>query len=236
MTETRKAKRAKARAKEKRERKERRFYPEPTYASRVPIFAGMVGALALGAGVYGNWIRDEALAFAPYLVAGGAAVLGGALWKTGAEQANVRVGDAGVALERGADLLRILWCDMERVAIDNGRVVITGKGATISFPLDAHPKATAWLASEGGRRVPDVIAFKREQIEKLPEPRDLDGELVTIEELQVTGRRCRATDKAIAFERDARLCPQCGEVYLKDQVPKTCMTCRGELGPRAREV
>jgi hypothetical protein len=234
MTATKKQKRSKV--KEKRERKERRFTPEPTYASRVSIIAGMAGALALGAGVYANWVREEALAYGPYLVGAGAVALGGALWKGGVELGAVRIGDAGVALERGGDVDRVLWCDIERVALENGRVVVKGKESTIAFPADAHPKATAWLISEGSRRVPDVIALKREQVEKLPEPRDFDGELVTIEELQVTGRHCRATDKPIAFERDARVCPNCSEAYLKDQVPKKCLTCNADLGTRAREV
>ena len=43
-------------------------------------------------------------------------------------------------------------------------------------------------------------------------------------------------ESAAAFERDARLCPNCGEVYLKDQVPKKCLTCQAELGTRAREA
>jgi hypothetical protein len=226
----------KGRAQEKRERKERSFSPEPTNASRVAVFAGMAGALALGAGVYANWVRPEALAFAPYLVAGGAVVLGGALWKGGTEPGSVRVGDAGVAIERGGELVRILWCDVERIALNDGRIVVTGKESNITFPIEAHPKATAWLVSEAGRRIPDAVALKREQLTKVPEPRELDGELVTIEEVQVAGRHCRATGKPIAFERDARLCPNCGEVYLKDQVPKKCLTCQAELGGRAREA
>jgi hypothetical protein len=234
MTATKKLKKSPAR--EKRERKERNFAPEPTNSSRIAVAGGMVGALALGAGVYGNWVREEALAYAPYLVAVGAVALGGALWKSGTEPGNVRVGDAGVALERGGELLRILWCDIERIALKDGRIVVSGKQSSITFPVDAHPKATAWLASEAGRRIPDTLAFKSEQLAKLPEPRELDGELVTIEEVQVTGRHCRATGKPIAFERDARLCQNCGEVYLKDQVPKKCLTCQAELGSRAREA
>ena len=234
MTQTKKQKRSKA--KEKRERKERRFSADSTYASRVSSIAGMAGALALGAGVYANWIREEALSFAPYLLGAGALVLGGALWKGGAELGAVRVGDADVVLEQGGELSRILWCDIERIAIEDQRIIVTGKEATIAFPFQAHLRATAWIVHEAGRRVPDVVALKRDQIKDLPEPKEFDGELVNIEELQVTGRKCRASGKSISFERDARLCPNCGDVYLKDQVPKKCLTCQGELGTRAREA
>lgn len=233
MTATKKAKKHST---AKRERKERRFSPEETYASRVTVYAGMLGALGLGAGVYAQWLREEPLAYGPYLVGAGAIVFAGSLWKGAAEVGHVRVGDAGVALERGSDVVRVLWCDIERASIENGQLLVRGKEASLSFPVDAHPKASAWFVSEGGRRVPDVIAVSRNEIERLPETKEFDGELVTVEELQVAGRHCRASGKPISFERDARLCPQCGESYLKDQVPKKCQTCQAELGARAREV
>ena len=37
----------------------------------------------------------------------------------------------------------------------------------------------------------------------------------------------------ISFERDARLCPQCCQVYLRDQVPKKCVTCELDLADKA---
>lgn len=232
MTATKKAKKQAA----KRDRKERRFTPEETYTARVGVYAGMFGALLLGAGVYAQWIKDEPLRYGPILLGAGAVVFGLALWKGMGSMGALRVGDAGVALESGAELTRILWCDIERVSIDKGIVLVRGKQSRITFPLEAHPKAAAWIFNEGGRRVPDVLSVSRTELGRLPEPRDLDGELVTVEELQITGRHCRATDKPIAFERDARLCPTCGESYLKAHVPKKCLTCQSELGTRAREV
>ncbi len=233
MNATKKARKAKLA--EKRERKERRFSPEPT-SSRAIVLGGMAGALALGAGVYAQWVREEPTAFAPYLVAIGALVLGFALWKTGEEIGRVRVGDAGVALEKDNDLLRILWCDIEKLSLDNGKLLIRGKEARLELPVAIHPKAAAWVVAEAGKRVPDVVNVDRASIEKLGETKELDGEFVLIEEVQITGRHCRASGKPISFERDARLCPVCGETYLKDQVPKKCLTCNGELGTRAREA
>lgn len=233
MSATKKSKKSKVEA--KRERKERRFSPEATYASRLPTALGMLGALGLGAGVYANWIREEPLAFAPYLVAAGALLLAFALWKGGAQVGKIRVGDAGVALDEEGDLVRILWCDMERVEMAGGELIIRSEQATIRFPVAAHPKAATWVVHEGGRRMPDMMAVNRAEIQQLGEPAELDGEPVLIEEVQVTGRHCRATGKPIAFERDARLCPTCGQVYLKDSVPKKCLTCSNELATRARE-
>jgi len=233
MNATKKARKAKIA--EKRERKERRFSPEPT-SSRVIVLAGMAGALALGAGVYAQWVREEPLGYAPYLVALGAVVLGVALWKTGEEMGRVRVGEAGVALEKDNDLVRVLWCDVERVSLENRRLIVRGKNATLELPLAVHPKAVTWVVAEAGKRVPDVVSLDREAVKGLGEPKDLEGEFVLIEEVQITGRHCRASGKPIAFERDARLCPVCGESYLKDQVPKKCLTCGNELGARAREA
>jgi hypothetical protein len=220
----------------KRERKERRFTPEQTYSSRVAVGVGMAGALAAGAGVWAQWISANPPSYAPFLFGGGALALGGALWFGDAGAVPARVGDAGIALERGSELSRIAWCDLESVTIDNQQLVAKGKRATIALPVLAHPKAVAWILAEGTRRVPNVMNVKRSELQNLPEPKDLDGELMVVEGLQVTGRNCAASNKPIAFERDARLCPNCGQVYLKDEVPKTCVTCEQELGTRAQEL
>ena len=59
------------------------------------------------------------------------------------------------------------------------------------------------------------------------------GEAVPVTGDQVAGRRCAATQKIISFERDARLCPNCGQVYFKDNVPQACVTCGEEVAGRA---
>ncbi|HEX6765699.1 MAG TPA: hypothetical protein VF103_09485, partial [Polyangiaceae bacterium] len=74
---------------------------------------------------------------------------------------------------------------------------------------------------------------KRNAVAGLPEPSENDGEVLTMEPLQVAGRHCASSGRPISFERDARLCPQCCQVYLKDEVPKKCVTCEAELGEKA---
>jgi hypothetical protein len=217
----------------KRERKERRFVPEQTQTTKLAFGGGMLGAVALGAGVYAQWLRDPALDYAPYIVAAGAAVLGVALLVGDTGAVPIRVGDAGIAIERGSELVRLAWCDMQRISVEKGRLIARSADVTLTIPIAAHRAAVAWILGEGTRRVPEVMDVKRRELEGLPEPKDSDGELVPIEALQVTGRRCAATDKVISFERDARLCPTCAQVYLKDHVPKKCLTCGGELGERA---
>jgi hypothetical protein len=229
------AKRAKKK-RTKRERKERRFSGGEMQASRVAVGVGVLGGLALGAGVYSQWVSQSPLEYAPFLLAGGAFALGGALIFGDTQPTPVRVGDSGLAIEKGTELSRIGWCDIERVHAENGKLFVKSKDLTFSLPIEAHKRAIAWILAEGTRRVPDVIEVKREAIPGLPEPRDTDGELVTVEDLQVTGRPCAKSGRAISFERDARLCPNCGQAYHHTSVPKRCVTCKAELGDKALSV
>lgn len=235
MADVKKAK-PKKQAQAKRVRNERRFSPEATYASRASIGGGMLGALILGAGVYGQWLRDEPRAVAPYLFGVGAISLGAALWFGDAGALPVRVGDAGIAIEKGSELVRLAWCDLERVFTERGELVAKGKELTLRIPIAAHRKAVARILSEGTQRVPSAMDVKRQSLAELPEPKDSDGELVVIDGLQIAGRHCAASGKPVSFERDARLCATCGQVYLKDQVPAKCLTCAANLGAKAVEV
>jgi hypothetical protein len=217
----------------KRARKERRYVGETTYASKLAVGTGMLGCLALGAGVYAKWVSEQPLSAAPWLLASGAVVLGGALIFGDLGTPPVRVGDAGIAIESGRELERFAWCDLERVYAEGGKLVLKTKEQTFALTIAAQPKAVARILAEGTRRVPEAMDVKREALEGLPAPRDDDGELLAVESLQVAGRNCAASGKTIAFERDARLCPQCCQVYLKDRVPKKCLTCKAELGDKA---
>ena len=234
MADVKKAK-SKKQAQTKRVRKERRFLPEPTYASRASIGGGMLGALILGAGVYSQWLSENPRAVAPYLFGVGAISLGAALWFGDAGALPVRVGDAGIAIEKGTELIRIAWCDLERVSTERGELVAKGKELTLRIPIAAHRTTVAWILSEGTKRVPSVMDVKRQSLEGLPEPTDNDGEFVAIDGLQIAGRKCAVSGKPVAFERDARLCPVCGQVYLKDHVPPKCVTCDAALGTKAVE-
>src|SRR3970040_1561119 len=114
MVEAKRAKKKKS-GNKKRERKERRFVPEQIYASKPSVIGGMAGALALGAGVFGQWFSETPPAYAPYLFASGALALGAALWFGDAGAVPIRVGDAGIAAERGNEMTRLAWCDLERI-------------------------------------------------------------------------------------------------------------------------
>src|SRR4029077_18452233 len=99
----------------------------------------------------------------------------------------VRVGDAGIGVEKGNDLVRLAWCDIERVFTERADLVAKGKELTLRIPIAAHRTAVAWILSEGTKRVPTIMDVKRQSLQGLPEPKDNDGESREIEGVQVAG-------------------------------------------------
>ncbi len=223
----------KKKASHTRERTERRFLPERHLTPIWIVVLGMLGALTLGAGVYGQWVLEEPPSYATYLVVAGAIALAVALWFGDTKAIPIRVGEAGLAVEKGSELVRLAWCDIKRIWVDKGQLFAKGGGLTLSVPVGAHPTAVAWVLSEGVRRVPDALDVKREEVEALPKPKDTDGESVAIIDVQVAGRHCAESGTPISMERDARLCPNCAQVYHYAHVPKACVTCKTKLPGRA---
>lgn len=218
----------------KRERKERRFLPSQISMSTFGFWAGIIGSLVLGAGVYAVWIADPAMAYGQLLAGTGAAVFTLAVVFGDTKASPVRMGDAGLALERGSEITRIPWCDLKRISVANGRTIAEAQdGGAVELPLRAHAVATAWLLAEAIRRVPEVMDVKPSVVDSLPKPDPKDGELVPVAAVQVVGRHCAASDEPISFERDARLCSRCAQVYHRDHVPRKCQTCGAELGDAA---
>jgi hypothetical protein len=218
----------------RRERTERRFVPSKTTTSSFGFWAGIVGSLLLGAGVYAVWIRDPAMPYGELLAGTGAAVLVLAMVLGDVRTSPVRIGDAGVALERRTEFARIPWCDLKRVYVAKGVLIAQAEdGTSLGLPLRAHSMAAAWLLSETVRRVPEAMDVKPSLVDSLPKPDAKDGQSVVIEAVQVVGRHCAASDVPIQFERDARLCPRCAQVYHRDHVPRKCRTCGADLGDAA---
>jgi hypothetical protein len=219
-----------------RARTERRFLPEATHTSWLAAGLGMAGSLALGAGVWGQWLMESPPRYAPYLVTAGAAGLGGGLWLGNATTFPVRAGDAGIAIERGSEVTRLLWCDMDGIELSGGNLVAKSPSLTLSIPVGAHPKATAFIAAEAQRRLPKLLKGDEAAWKSLATGADSSGEETPITGDQVAGRRCAATKKIISFERDARLCQNCGQVYHKDNVPQKCLTCDADLAGRTAQA
>lgn len=217
-----------------RERTERRFVPVATHTSRLSAGLGMAGSLALGAGVYAQWVQETAASYAPVLVTCGALALGAALWLGTAGSFPVRVGDAGIAIERGSEITRLHWCDIERIEVQGGDLVARSPSMTLTIAIGAHPHAIAVILDEARKRLPKIVHVEDSKLPSLPKVDAAGGQEVPVASDQVAGRRCAATSRIISFERDARLCPSCAQVYYKDNVPQACLTCGTDLAGRTQ--
>ncbi|HEY1696556.1 MAG TPA: hypothetical protein VGG39_30550 [Polyangiaceae bacterium] len=219
-----------------RERRERRFLPQAATSASIVYVVGAVGAIAMGAGAwaqFGSMLQENApepLKFAPYILAIGAVLVGVAIWIGTSGDPALRVGDAGLAVEKGG-LKRMPWYAIERIAWREEAVRVSGKddmGGPMSLVATSksHPQAAAWIVREARDRVPSVVDVPEDAT--LPEPRATAGEQLPLEPPQVVGKHCAASGKVIAYEPDARVCPRCERVYHKSSVPAAC-ECGAEL-------
>jgi hypothetical protein len=225
------AKKTKTSKREKtRERRERRFDPQGSTSSRVVYLVGAIGAIAMGAGAWGQFgalVHEggpEPLKFAPYILAVGALLVGAAIWIGTSGEPALRVGDSGLAVEKGG-VRRMPWYAIERIEWRDETVRVTGKddmgvAMSLSAKLTSHPQAAAWIVKEARERVPTVVDVPEDAT--LPDPRASAGESLALEPPQVVGKHCAASGKVIAFEPDARVCPRCERVFYKTNVPAAC--------------
>lgn len=221
-------------------RSERRFLPQSTHNPLIVKVLGALGAAALGAGLWGHFYghfapaEGEPVSVAIYIAAAGAVLVGAAIWLGTSSDAAVRVGDAGIALERGG-LRRMPWWEVSQISWDGGvsSLVVAGKdeaGQSMTFKLSVHsqPDAIAWVVKEARARIPKKVDLADSVNDKLPELRPHAGTSIALEPMQVVGKHCAASKRVIAYEPEARVCPRCERVYHKLAVPKKCK-CGGSL-------
>jgi hypothetical protein len=216
-------------------RTEWRYLPSSAGAAWVTMLGLSIGSVLLGAGVYGQWLRGmarpelaEPHPYAAYLLLAGALVLAGIGLFGPRSVKPVRVGDAGVGLEKdGGEIERLEWRDVTRILLGADMVTFQGAGAVVAIPVKQHPQAAARAVAEAKRRIPKKL--EEGDGTALPKLEDDEGEVMPLEKPQLAGARCKASDVLIAFEKDARLCGRCGEVYHKDHVPERCETCDARL-------
>src|SRR5579859_4090865 len=101
------AKKNKGKKGQPRERRERRFEAHASTSPPLLYLLGALGAMAMGAGAWGQFgsmIREggpEPFKYAPYILAFGAVLVGVAVWFGTSGEPALRVGDGGIALEKG---------------------------------------------------------------------------------------------------------------------------------------
>jgi hypothetical protein len=211
-------------------RRERRYEPTTSPFAIATVVLFSLGAVALGAGVYAQWLRSGDAGPHPwslyFLIAGAVLLLAVALFGQTSARA-VRVGDGGVAIERDETTIeRVAWCDVARFLVTDSAVTVQGDGVTISVLRNVHAAAAARVVREAKERIPEKTA----DVAAIEGPLNAaDVAEIALEPPQIAGRPCKATGKVVSIEKDARLCGRCGEVYHKAGVPSRCLTCDARL-------
>jgi len=234
---------------------ERRFVAQSSYNPWLVRVLGAVGAVGLGAGgwayFYGESFKQaaeaaraaakgagsnigvppEALrleAMPSYIIAVAAVLTGIAIWLGTSAEMPLRVGDPGIAMEKG-EVRRMPWWAITQITFESGNLalVIAGKdeaGTTWTFkvPVKSHAEAVGWIVKEALDRVPKVVDIKDDILERLPSANAHAGTKLELEPLQVVGKRDAISGKTISYEPDARICARCERVYHKRSVPKKC--------------
>jgi hypothetical protein len=215
-------------------REERRFVSQSSANPTALRVLGALSAAILGAGAWGyvygqSFTAEDALKAVPsYLVAVGAVLLGATIWIGTSTEATVRVGDPGLAVEKG-ELRRMPWWCIDKITFDAATIalIVAGKDEigvdwTIKLPVRRHPDAVGWLMREALDRIPRRVDIDESMQDKLPRATEGAGEKVELEALQVVGKRCAASGKIISYEPDGCVCARCERVYVRTAVPKKC--------------
>lgn len=189
----------------------------------------MASCLVLGSGVFGLWLADPAIYWASYLVTGGGVGLGIALWFGQPPEVAVAVGDAGVAVEGSRHTARLNWHEVRAVRTRGSQLIVEGDQTTLKFLIGANLGAASFLLKEAALRVPDILDIDPRVTKSLPDPATVRGLLQDVQDDQVAGARCAASETLIALEEDARICPCCGQIYEKSHVPEACVSCETQL-------
>lgn len=212
-------------------RSEKRYEPKASAQAILSIAGAAIGSGLAGAGVYGQWFRvsdPEPHKLAPYLLAAGAALLIAVALLGQFSTAAIHVGDAGIALEKGPNELdRIGWYQITNITLTQSALIVKANGRQITVPLGSHGQAAAHIMAEAKERIPNRVDEAAR--DALPALDKSAGEKLALEPPQAAGLHCKASNKLIAFEKDARFCRRCGEIYHKDGVPRSCVTCEAAL-------
>ncbi|MBI4955549.1 MAG: hypothetical protein HY908_26250 [Myxococcales bacterium] len=210
---------------------ERRFAPGDSFRAVVGVIALSLGGVALGAGVYGQWLRGAgAWVGSPYLMVGGAALLAVYVLFGRDLDLPLRIGELGVGVERdGKTVERLAWCELDAIGPKGRGLEVRGARTSFTLSLERHGKAAARLVSEAAARVPDCLKVPDALRARIGRPAANDGELLEAEPPQVVDELCRASERPLTIEKDVRMCARCAALYHKAAVPKRCVVCDASL-------
>lgn len=215
---------------------ERRYVSEWNRPDWAALGSSVIAGLLLGAGTQASFFADPPKEYSNFLVLGGLASLGYFVFRITSGREVVYVGDAGVAVEQGGELTRLLWFEIESIRYQDAHLVLTGANTTLRLPSRCHARAIRAILAEAAERLPKILDVPNKLLDQLPVVGAEGPKPSPVASLQVAGKRCQVTNQVLTFERDARLCPVCTSLYHRDNVPKTCVNCKHPLGDDAVRV
>lgn len=241
MTDEKPKKKKKSKKAAGPKRYERRFVPVAATNPWIVRILGAIGGLVIGAGLYAylyataeghafhaETMGDKVGQIPSYLIAAGAVIMGATIWLGTSSESPVRVGDPGIAIEKG-EVRRMPWWAVDRITWQPGArgLLVTGndetsRAFTFKVPIGSHPDAVAWILEEARRRIRKRVDIEKGVLKQMPGANEYAGQRLELEPLQVVGKKCAASGKLISYEPDARVCTQCERVYFKRSVPNKC--------------
>ncbi|APR99331.1 hypothetical protein [Pajaroellobacter abortibovis] len=205
---------------------------------------GGVSSFLLGAALYLLWRQfsgaSEGVEWSFPLLVLGLMLGGGAWWSLkGSKPLAIRVGDGGVAYEKGG-FQRIPWYSITQIVWDPHQKSINvygfseeGSQTLILIRVEESPEAVSFLLQEARRRVPVAVQLQDADIASEVKGRGIEGHPpLLMEPIQVVGKPCAASGRLISYEPDARVCLSCGRIYHFTRVPSFCV-CQGVEALRA---
>jgi hypothetical protein len=212
------------------ERRYDRAFTKPDFVIHT---AWLIASACAGAITYESFFAAAPTGYRDLVLGLGAVALVVVLYRYVSTSATVLVGDAGVALERGGEVERLLWWEIERIRQEEGKLVLRGANTTLRLEPGQYAQAVHAILKEARERLPSLLDVSERDVEALPKSTAKEPASEPIRSLQIAGKRCAISKTVISVERDARLCPKCATVYHRNQLPQICSTCAAELGGRA---
>ncbi len=211
------------------------FGTDVAYLPLPSLILGVVGAFILGLSFYALWVIEPPTSWSSVGILISLISLGLCFYYSSVSETAVALGDAGVGVYDGQTRQSIAWYQLRTLCYSSGKLKLNpGDAKTeLSFNLRANPGASAalfqaaqtksWCALENEESLKMAIA-------RLPQRL---GQKRNVSDMQIAGRKCAVSKKAILVESDARFCPDCGQLFHRETLPEHCSECKAPLSERS---
>jgi hypothetical protein len=212
--------------------REWRFEPKAGTRDLLGVIALSIGALALGGGVYAQFVSAKDTVghtYAPYLLAAGLAFMAGYFFLLGQRTGPIVVGELGIGFEQDGKVERTAWYELLGLTLEHDALRFKTAGKPLSLVLAEHPSAARFVVAQARERVPDRVQIADRDAARIGAPKPGEGVERKADPPQVTELNCRASGRPLSFESDVRLCDCCAALYHRAKVPPACLECGRSL-------